>query len=451
MNPADQAQNRTRVTWSAYRAVENGGEAFTDIAKGDTGRPANGWGGYQDAGDWNPRRVTHMRVTMPQLEVFDLFPQTFAPLKLNIPPRPGVPDLLTEAIFEFECFHRLQQKDGGVGFGLETQGDPKDGEVSWLQSMPVYALSPDYSSSWYYAMAGARLAFLLRKYDPKLASVYQKSAATAFEWAEKDFARDQAAGLTAKRSSVWEAKDTRNAAALELYRLTGAPKWHAIFLENTVLTEKAPDLFQWGKAVQRDQAFLYARLPKNQGDAALKKKATTAICVLAQHALAYAENNAFNLTTPDKGKPMFLGFYTTPDATDLIHAHYLTGESKYLAGAVQATQFQSGANPSNLVYTSGLGANPVKHPFKLDARRTGQSPPEGLTPYGNVDLSAWGNQAWIIWPITYFLSKNTTPDPYAWPTSEAYWDLGGWPALNEFTVDAWAPNISVWGYLAARR
>ena len=140
MNPADQAQNGTKVTWSAYRSVENGGDAADDIAKGDTGRPANGWGGYQDAGDWNPRRVTHMRVTMAQLEVFDLFPQTFAPLKLNIPPRSGVPDLLTEAIFEFDCFHRLQQKDGGVGFGLETQGDPKDGEVSWLQSMPVISL-----------------------------------------------------------------------------------------------------------------------------------------------------------------------------------------------------------------------------------------------------------------------------------------------------------------------
>jgi len=31
------------------------------------------------------------------------------------------------------------------------------------------------------------------------------------------------------------------------------------------------------------------------------------------------------------------------------------------------------------------------------------------------------------------------------------WDLGGWPMLEEFTVDHWAPNLQVWGYLAARK
>ncbi len=139
MNPADAAINNTRVTWTKYRAVEGGGENFEAIALGDTGKPAPGWGGYHDAGDWNPRRVTHMKVTMAQLEAFDLFPQTYATLKLNIPQRKGVPDLLTEAIFEFETFHRLQQADGGVGFGLETRGDPIAGEVSWVQSMPIVA------------------------------------------------------------------------------------------------------------------------------------------------------------------------------------------------------------------------------------------------------------------------------------------------------------------------
>ena len=116
---------------------------------------------------------------------------------------------------------------------------------------------------------------------------------------------------------------------------------------------------------------------------------------------------------------------------------------------MQATQFQSGANPNNLVYTSGLGANPVRHPFHLDARATGQTPPPGLTPYGNIDFKRWNNGG-ITWPITWFLSKNTVPDPYDWPTSEAYWDLGQWPMLEEFTVDAWSPNVQVWGYLAAR-
>ena len=77
----------------------------------------------------------------------------------------------------------------------------------------------------------------------------------------------------------------------------------------------------------------------------------------------YAKGNAFNLTTADPGKPLILGFFSTPDAIELVRAHYLTNKPEYLAGAVQATQFQAGCNPNNMTYTTGLGANPVRNPL----------------------------------------------------------------------------------------
>lgn len=446
MKPGDEGVS---VTWTKYRFTD-GGDLFAGLFAGDTGKPAPGGGGYHDAGDWNPRRVTHMRVTMASLELFEMFPAYFEKQKLGIPPRAGVPDVLTEAIFEFETFHRLQQEDGGVGYGLETNGDPNAGEVSWLQSFKIYALSPDYQSSWYYAAVGARLANALKPYDRKLAATYQQSAVDAWKWADKTFAADKAAGLTDKRATTHDALSYRNLSALALYRLTGDKQWHDRFMEDTVLSNDAPDL-GFGDGSQQEQAFLYARLPANLGDAKLKTRAVAAFEYLAKRALTYAGDNAWNLTTPDKGKPQFLGFYSGPDASVLTRAHFLTGKTEYLAGAVAATGFSGGANPNNLVYTSGLGANPVQNPFHLDARRSGQQMPVGLTPYGNVDFARWGDQQWIMWPITYFLSKNTTPHPLAWPVNEAYWDTGGWPALNEFTVDAWTPNVAVWGYLAARK
>ena len=447
MNPVDGYP----VTKTSYRSVESGGEAWDKIVAGDTKKKADGWGGYHDAGDWNPRRVTHMKVTMAQLEVLEMFPQAFSTLKLNIPPRAGTPDMLTEALWEWECFERLQQSDGGVPYGIESGlGDPAAGETSWLNSFPSYVFTADYLNSWYYAAVGARLSSALAPYDAKRAAVIRQNAIRAFEWAERDFAKDKAAGLTAKRENTWEALDYRNLAALLLYRLTREAKWNTRFLENTVLTQAKPNLYQWTVASQREHAFIYATLPKGLGDENLKKKAVAAIEAMAERSLQYASDNAWNLTSPDKGKPQFIGFYSTPDAMDLTRAHFLTKKSKYLAGAVQATQFQSGSNPNNLVYTTGLGVNPVKNPFKMDARRTGQPVPVGLTPYGNVDLGKWGDQGWITWPITYYLNKSTTPNPYSWPTTEAYWDIGQWPALNEYTVDTWAPNIAVWGYLAAR-
>ncbi|TWT83499.1 Endoglucanase D precursor [Planctomycetes bacterium CA13] len=446
MHPADGYP----VTQSKYRSVESGGESFASIVDGDTGEPrAGGWGGYHDAGDWNPRRVTHMKTTMATLEIFELFPDYFAALELNIPKTEGLPDILTEAMFEFQCFERLQQSNGGVGFGIESKGDPLVGEVSWLNGFSSYILAPDYASSWYYSAVAARLARLLKPYNAKRANVIRDSAIRAFQFAEQDYARDKTAGHTAKRDNTWQATDSRNLAALELYRLTGEPDYHDVFLKDSALTDQVPDLFVWGKHVQREQAFIYANLPDGLGEPERKQKAVEAIEVVAQRALQYAEGNAFNVTTCDRGKPQFIGHYTVPDAADLTRAHFLTGDPRYLAGAVRSTQFQSGCNPNNLVYMTGLSTNPVKNVFKLDARRTGQAVPAGLVPYGNIDFQKWHDNG-VIWPITWVIGKATVPDAYAWPTHQAYWDLGGWPMLEEYTVDRWAPNVLVWGYLAAR-
>jgi hypothetical protein len=85
----------------------------------------------------------------------------------------------------------------------------------------------------------------------------------------------------------------------------------------------------------------------------------------------------------------------------------------------------------------------------LDSRRTGQAAPLGLTVYGNIDTPYFKGQNWITWPMQ-FLEKVCTPSPWDWPAPEAYWDIFIDPAVNEFTVDIWAPNVYVWGYLAAR-
>ncbi len=438
-----------RVTQSTYSRLSKGGEAFADLAQGDTGKPVpDAWGGYHDAGDWNPRRITHMRVTHAQLELLELFPAQMNKLRLNIPPTPGLPDVLTEALFELDCFRRLQKPDGSVPFGIETNGDPIDGEVSWMQSMPAYVFAPDMDSSYYYAGVAARTARLLQNYDAAKAKTYQASALRAMLWAETQFP-DRAKTDADFDKKHWETRDNRNFAALQLYALTGERKWHDVFLQNTCLKDATPNVFAWGDHVQRDAAFAYARLDNKLADANIKRNARQAVLSEADKSLAYASGNAFNLTTPDRGKPMFIGFYTAPDAIEAARAHFLTGETKYLAGAISACQFGLGGNPGNIVYTTGLGANPILHPLHLDSRRTGQPAPPGLTPYGNIDYSQWHDN-FTTWPLTYYLNALCTPAPMEWPTTEAYFDIFLYPAQTEFTVDNWTPNVFVWGYLAAR-
>jgi len=315
--------------------------------------------------------------------------------------------------------------------------------------MPAYVFAPDLWSSYVYAAAAGRAAKLLKTADSTRAKTYQTSALRAMTWAESEWAKRKAASTLA--GVRWEARDARNHAAVVCYALTGDKRWHDTFLENTCLTDPNAKAFVWGDHVQRDAAFAYARLPEKLADPVLRKNAVRVLVAEADAALDYAKDNAWNLTTPDKGKPMFLGFYSVPDAVELARAHFLTRKPEYLAGVVQACQFASGANPNNMTYTTGVGANSVRNPLHLDSRRTGQPAPAGLTVYGNFDFVRWGDQQWAMWPMQYFLGPQCVPSAYEWPIPEAYFDIFLYPATNEFTMDqTMGPNAFVWGYLAAR-
>ncbi len=428
--------------------VMNPGDLSKDLAPASTGELVpEAWGGYHDAGDWNPRRVTHLRVTMAQLELLKLFPDYFRALDWPLPKETKAPAVIEEAVFELECFRRLQSPDGGVSWGIETPGDPLQSEVSWIQSMPAYVAASDLWSSYIYAAVAARASGLLKLTDPELAATYRESAVKAFDWAEADWASREGEGKLAELP--WEVEDDRNLAAIALFELTGETRFHDVFLASTCLLAEQPNLYAWGDQVQKDAAFAYTLLPEGMGDNALKARAAKALELHARQYLDYQQGNAFELAAPDRWKPQFISFYSAPDAIELVRAHYLTGKAEYLEGALKACQFGAGCNPGNLCYTSGLGANPVRHPLHLDSRWTGQPAPDGLTVFGNVDFVQWNSED-MTWPIRSYLSRECTPSAWDWPVNEAYYDIFLYPIINEFVVDRWAPNVYVWGYLAAR-
>ena len=336
-----------------------------------TGEPApEAWGGYHDAGDWNPRRVTHMRTTLAQLELLELFPNYSRALDWPLPRSIKGPAVLEEALFELDLFRRLQRPDGGVPLGIETPGDPIEGEVSWLQSMAAYVFAPDVDSTFLYAAVAGRAAKLLLATDPQPTATYRESALRAMTWAEAEWAQHKAAAKPFR--DEWRYRDDRNLASVCVYDLTGDAHWHEVFRQDTCPMDPQADLFVWPVRSQGDAAFAYCLLPPTLSDPALHATAVSAFERRARASLDYAAGNAYNLTSADRGKPMFNAFYSTPGGVDLARAHRLTGRPEYLAGALAACQFSAGCNPNNLVYTSGLGANPMRHPLHVDSRLSGQ-------------------------------------------------------------------------------
>jgi endoglucanase len=420
-------------------------DAFSELLKHKTNEIVpNAWGGYFDAGDWD-RRIQHLDVARNLLELTELFPEYFATVNLNIPESANtLPDTIDEALWGLEFFRRLQTSDGGIRGGIESAEHPKRGETSWQESLTVMAYAPDMWSSYFYAGVASRAAYALSTLNPSLAHTYRDSAIKAMNYAEAEYSK----ALSQGKALNHDVLDKRNLAALELFRLTGDDKWHAIFLATTVFQDPAAGVYVYGSHQQRDAAFLYARLSEGRIDRTVQQNARSAFLREADTLGDISRHTGFGWTKNEPWEPIVWGnSFGAPKTITLLRAHTLSGEEKYLQDAIRATQFSLGANPDNMTYTTGLGHRSPQNPLLLDQRITGQAPPPGITVYGPLDMV----EQPTYWMVD-LLKTTTFPTPTTWPTTETYFDVFLFPAATEFTVMETMANAAyTWGYLAARR
>jgi len=409
------------------------------------------WGGYMDAGDWD-RRSLHIRVSYLQLELFEMFPGFFEKVKLALPPAESsnkIPDLVDEALWNLDFYRRLQAPDGGVGGGVESTAHPRPGEASWQESLLVGAFAPDPASSYRYAAAAAKAAGILARHDAKLARTYRTSAERAWRWAEANGERVVEAvrrrGGKVRGTAGQLLAEHKALAGVELYRLTGEDAYHASLADCFAAAGKGDP----GR--QLDATFAYTLLPDALAKAEWKRRAIDSLKAQGEQAIRMGERNAFNITCRVPQLPMmgYVGYYTTPETAIgpvLTRLHHLTGERKYLRGAVAATQYGAGANPLNATMTTGLGHDYPRAPLHVDSLRLGCPAPRGITIYGPHDPTRAPG-----WVKTWILGPAMAPKADDWPAAEFHVDVSAWPEMSEYTVhQSIGPTGCYWGYLAAR-
>jgi endoglucanase len=413
---------------------------FGNLVKGKTDETVpKAWGGYMDAGDWD-RRIQHLIVSRYLIDLADLFPVEFGKLGLNIPEsNDGLPDVVSEALFNLDCYRRMQTAEGGIRGGIESSEHPREGEGSWQESLTVLAYAPGVWSSHVYAGVAAQAAHWLESRNADMAATYRESALRAMGYAEKHWA-----DLGEVKAGNDGVVDARNLAAVELYRLTGDERWHRLFLDTTVFRDPKADLFVWQKHNQPEAAWIYARMKGSQIDQAVQTNCRNAILREAENRVRSTRNAGFRWAKYEWQSPAG-GAFSSPDGVSLCRAHALTGDGKYLRAAVLACQVGLGANPIDLCYTTGVGQRSPLHPLHIDSRMTDQPPPPGLTVFGPQGTTRgkgeWGQK--LANEVLY-------PKFEEWPTLEAYWDIFWYPSMCEFTVQTpMARNAYVWGYLAA--
>ncbi|MGB3297897.1 MAG: glycoside hydrolase family 9 protein [Phormidesmis sp.] len=418
---------------------------FAALAETKTNQTlSNAWGGYFDAGDWD-RRIQHLVVPRGLLELHNLFPAYFKSVNLNLPEsNNALPDILDEALWSLDFFRRLQTADGGIRGGIESAEHPQFGEASWQESQTVIAYAPDVWSSYSYAGVAARAAFTLASYDAQLAATYRESALKAMAYGEAHYAEYVAQNYTGELQH--NVKDQRNLAALELYRLTQSPRWHDLFLATTVFQDAQSEPFVYGSHEQRDAAFVYAQMNSDAVEKQVQANARASFLRYADALVSLTETTAFGWSKDHPESPLgWANGLGAPKSVNILQAHALTQDPKYLLAGISSTQFSAGANPDNMLFTTGLGDRSPQHPLIIDQRITGQAPPPGITVYGPADLSFYQDY-WTIDAI----ASSTFPPPTQWPTVENYFDVYLYPLGAEFTVDYMLSPAYTWGYLAAR-
>ena len=407
------------------------------------------WGGIMDAGDWD-RRIQHLVITRLFLELYEMQPDFCQTQFLNIPESDnGIPDVVDEALWVLDLWVRLQKDSGAVGGGIESAAHPIRGDVSWTESIPIFAYGPDFWSTHQFVAASAKAAAIIHPFDSARSKVYHDAALRGMEWAEKSFNAELSKDNPLANSDG--VRDARNLAAIELYRLTGNEKWHEIFKEHSVLKSRDSAI---GTGSQRDAIWVYLNLPEGLGIEEWRNLSREVVLSDAEFGIRYSNNNAYSHLATTQGFHPFIGFLAGPqEAYLMLRAFHISGEKRFLEPVFASTQFGLGANPDNFVFITGIGSQQLQWVLHEDSIKTGRKAPPGIVVYGAFDHRADYIDEWpyfAMWVDMFGIDKRMEPGFYEWPINESYVDMWNFGSQNEYTP--WQTMLKpafVWTYLAA--
>ena len=392
-------------------------------------------GGHHDAGDYNPR--SHLDVAQTLMDAYEIAPRKFYDGQLNIPEKDnGIPDILDEALWALKLWIGLQDEDGGVYNGTESNGDPNFFQTVDRDPKGDYVFAKDSLGSLLFAGAMAQASRLLRTVGKKeMAADYLQRARRAYEWGEKNKPLTNQAGTFAKYYTSPLAY-----AAAQLYHTTGEKAYHDAFLDNTPWKKNPNAKISGDNYDLTSAAYAYAALPPSLADAVIHSDVVRAICEDADMCLN-GSNKAPYKFVRNPYAPVNWGTGAYEHFLTVVwHAWAFTdNKSKvktYSDAMIKTADNTLGCNPLNICWITGIGSNSIHAPL-----HNSRFNPTGFSVRGMQGQGPDNKGKEYNYTTTLFPKRDNTPPLYCF--IDAIFAIG----MNEGTVIHQAETMAAFGLL----
>ncbi|MDE3056860.1 MAG: glycoside hydrolase family 9 protein [Bacteroidota bacterium] len=325
-------------------------------------------GGWHDAGDYNKFVPTTAVSAAFLLYLYEAYPGKFNDGDLNIPEsHNGLPDLLDEARWGLAWLLKMQREDGGVYHKVSIKNWTGE-HLPQKESDTQYIFDVSSTSTGDFAAVTALGARIFSRWDKAFAQTLLRASLKAWDFLRKNPAIVPAGGfrnppgVEGGEYGDEQDADERLWAAAELYRTTGNPEYDHYFLSHYKDLGGANYTVGW-QHVQNFAYYSYLMLPVDLHNYEAHSFIVGTMTHYCDVLLKRIQENGYRcVLMPDEyywgSNSVIMGY-----AFDLINAYETTKLKRYLDGALDQLHYILGRNTFDISFVTGVGSNPVMHPY----------------------------------------------------------------------------------------
>jgi endoglucanase len=320
--------------------------------------------GWYDAGDFNLYIVNSGVTCYALMALYEHHSDSFKKLDLNIPESGNsTPDLLDEVRWNIDWMLAMQDPaDGGVYHKLTSKRFSAFimPHKAGAERCVILKTTP---AALCFAGVTAMAARVYRKFDRPYADKCLRAARKAYEWARANPDRRYRSPPDIKTGPYGSARGAKEWAAYELYIATGKRS----YLDEARAKRVACGVPSW--------ANVTALGPMSMAHAKRDSAARGAVTGLADGILASMKDSPYRVGMSRKDFHWGSNGGAAGKGMVLLVAHKITGDGKYLDGAIAMLDYLLGRNATGYCFVTGFGSRSPMNPHHRVSKADGVEAP----------------------------------------------------------------------------